>query len=236
MNKSLFMLATMITMVAGIWAQTTEVSIGNGGCGYCSEFPTHLYFNNTASQMIYLENEINQVGNITTISFKNNYAGLDTTRNIKLYLATTLLNQFSFLSDALPISDFTLVYEGPWHIVGGQWSQIQLNTPFLYDGTSNLVIGMEDNTGNYIGGGVYWQASTGTKRCIGTRNDNLAVSMSNLTGGSIVDYYPDVKLTIAEVESFCAGVYIILRFPTLHLLLLLFLGRQEKKALPLFIR
>ncbi len=187
------------------WSQSTEVTIGNGG-STSLYVPTGLFYKNSASQIIYLQSEINTSGYIAAISFKNNYSSSDTNiRNIRVYMATTQQSEFATTSSYLSLDSTNLVYEGAWVITYGQWSEIVLDNPFYYDNTSNLVIGIEDFTGWYPGNNRYWETSSGTNRCLYKSYDSSPVNITfDGYTPSKANNFPNVKMTLVQnISDYC---------------------------------
>ena len=203
----MFMLMAMILSISG-WGQE-EITIGQNNYNSTNNrSPINLFYKNSASQTIYLASEINTAGSITSISYKNLYSGLNATRNIKVYMAETTLSAFAAASDKLPASEFTLVYDGTATFVGGAWTEIELDEPFVYSGSDNLVIAVQDINTSYVGSARYWQStqSTGANRVVAYQNDNAVVDIDN-SSMTTYAYYPDIKINITETSGdYCAGV------------------------------
>ena len=203
MKKNLFLWLMLIMLGFGGMAQT-EVTIGNGSYSYNTYAPMNLWYKYAITQSIYLADEIGMSGYINSIAYKQTVTGA--TRNITVYMAETDKSQFSSSSDALSASEFTEVFSGSWTIGVGEWSEIELTTPFEYTGTGNLVIAIVDGTGSDVGMSKYWQSSTGTGRILYQCNDNNPYTISSTGFNTPANYYPDVKLTISEGENTCHPV------------------------------
>jgi len=118
------------------------VQIGNGTTG-TSNIP--FYLGNTAypyslSQQIYTAEDIGTAGSIKAISFFHRRDDKSLSMNgIQIYMKHT--DKDSFTGTALdPMSGFTKVFDGNIAVSGQQWLTILLDTPFDYDGNSNLMI------------------------------------------------------------------------------------------------
>src|ERR1700758_263037 len=123
-------------------SQTTIV-VGNQSSGYISEkYPFDDYYNYSWSNVIYLNSEIGQGGTISKVAFYVNPGptGNLTMTNQKIYMKNSTVT--SYTNGNFPgETGFTLVYNGSvnYNVAGGAgWITITLNTPFAYDGTSNL--------------------------------------------------------------------------------------------------
>ena len=109
--------------------------------------PSYSNYNYTLSQQIYTPNEIGEAGNITTISYFN--AGVTQTRNYNIYMVHTDKLTFGNNTDWITVTEADRVYSGSVTITKGYWTTIVLDTPFAYNGTSNLAIIVDDNTGTW---------------------------------------------------------------------------------------
>ena len=102
----------------------------------------------TLSQQIYTADEIGMPGEISSISFfsTNSYA---VTRNYSIYLKHTDKTSFVSSYDWVTISETDQVFSGNVTLTSGGWTEITFDTPFQYDGTSNIVLVVNDATGTY---------------------------------------------------------------------------------------
>ena len=129
------------------------VYVGDGGNVTNNYLPSYSYYNYGLSQQIYTAAEIGMAGNITSIAFynKKEEEGDDNTktRTYDIYLKAT--NKYEFYSNAdwISVSEGDKVFSGSVTMVSNQWTTINLDMPFIYDGTSNIVLVMDDNTGDY---------------------------------------------------------------------------------------
>ena len=101
------------------------------------------------SQQIYTRAEMQQTGDIKSVSFKYK-SGLSApcTRTVKVYLKQTTKEVFASKTDWLSMTDDAdLVYDGNITINGiaDEWVRIKLNTPFEYTG-NNLAVCVYDYT------------------------------------------------------------------------------------------
>ena len=115
--------------------------------------PVNNYYNYTYSQMIYTPEEIGQEMIIQKLAFKlgtNNHMTRKT--ECAVYLGHTSLSSFTSnsYSNMIPVSQLTKVYQGAFDFTNG-WNELELDSNFAYDGTSNLVIAVDDNSHAYDG-------------------------------------------------------------------------------------
>ncbi len=157
------MMCILMGGVSSLFAQ--EVTIGEGtGTTNAQYFP--IYIGNSGkyaiSQQIYFASEIKMQGGgtITEISFYtyNNKH----TRNIEIYMANTTKETFS--SNADWVTSATKVFEGDVVFGSGNsesaWIKITLDSIFEYNGTSNLMLCVNDITGSATGDNNYPRCNT----------------------------------------------------------------------------
>ena len=114
-----------------------------------TNLPVYSYYYYNLSQQIYTPDEIGEAGSITSISYYN--AGGTRTRSFDIYLVHTDKSTFDNNYDWITVSADDLVFSGSVTMNKGYWTTITLDTPFAYNGISNLAIVIDDNTGSYSG-------------------------------------------------------------------------------------
>lgn len=128
------------TVIAGIGTST----------GYT--LPINTYYNYSYSQQIYTAAELGSIiGGINCIAFQYIHASSQT-KNIQVYIGNTTKSTFTNSSDWIPVNDMQLCFDGILTFGPGtadNWVNIPLNAPFEWDGTSNIVIAILNNTGNF---------------------------------------------------------------------------------------
>ena len=115
-----------------------------------NSLPSHSYYNYTLSEQIYTASELGGSFTINNISFFN--AGTTKTRTYDIYLKHDTKTTFSNGTDWISVTSSNKVYSGSVTMRAGMWTTIVLDTPFAYNGTSNLVLVVDDNTGSYSSG------------------------------------------------------------------------------------
>ena len=129
-----------------ITPNSQEVAIGTSYDGDWAITPYHGNYSYSFVEQLYTAEEIGipTGGTIHTVSF-NMKPGSPQTNHITLYLKQVSRSTFSSGTDFEPVSTSDVVYEGDWSIAEG-WNTITLDVPFEYDGTSNLMVAMHENT------------------------------------------------------------------------------------------
>ncbi len=113
-----------------------------------TSLPSQSYYNYTLSQQIYTAEEIGMAGTINSIAFYNG-ATADRTRSYDFYLKTTAKSSFSSNTDWIAVAESDKVFSGSVVMAAGSWTFVTFDTPFEYDGISNLVLVADDNSGRY---------------------------------------------------------------------------------------
>ena len=124
--------------------------IGDGGSTTDQYLPSYSYYNYTLSQQIYTAEELGSAGLISSIAFFN--GGTTKTRNYDVYLVSTTKSTFSGATDWVTVTSDNLLYSGSVEMTANDWTTIEFSNPFVYDGVSNVVLVVDDNTGSYSQG------------------------------------------------------------------------------------
>ena len=151
-NLFLFVMAMLMVMPSALKAQdlvqTGEISI------YSYKAPTYNDRNHSLTQQIYKAGEIGRSGTIYSIAFKSDFS--EAVRNLDIYMVHTNKNNFNNSTDWVPVTAANRVFSGNVNFIGNyQWSTIELSVPFNYNGTDNLLLVVDDNTGS-AGGTKYF--------------------------------------------------------------------------------
>ncbi|MDD3501522.1 MAG: carboxypeptidase regulatory-like domain-containing protein, partial [Candidatus Cloacimonetes bacterium] len=125
-------------------AGTAAVTVGDINTTTSSNsYPINFYWKNSLSQTIYMSEELNIGGNITLYKYHANLAGdITGTKPLKVWMANTAETTFESNTAWLPISEFTLVFDGTIDFTGLTGSteiSIPLEIPFAYGG-GNLCV------------------------------------------------------------------------------------------------
>ena len=163
MKKFLGFLLTLVIGLSAlnVSAQTIVEILGDAGTTTNSYLPAYTLYNNTLSEQIYTADEIGLPGTITSIAFYN--GGTTKSPNIKVYLVSTAETEFSSTTAWLTVTDSDKVYEGEVTFTAGQWTTIQFDTPFEYDGNSNLGVIVDENMA--WSSGLACRVFTSTSNC-----------------------------------------------------------------------
>ena len=129
-----------------VFEETAGIAIGAPE-GTNVYFPSYSYFKHILTQQIYTHDEIGGSTTVTGISFFN--TGGQKTRNYDIYLVHTDKVAFSNNKDWIAVTESDRVFSGDVTMMSGCWTTIEFDTPFAYNGTSNLAVVVDDNSGDY---------------------------------------------------------------------------------------
>jgi len=186
-----------------------EIQIGSGN-STTYDSPINTYYNYSLTEMIYtaaaIENAGGSAGTISSISFE---AVLTNDKNfsVEVFMKHVSRSSFSQSSDFESLTEATKVYTGTMRLTQG-WVTLELDTPFEYDGTSNLLIAFDNNTGSNIGNSHSFKYTTASEnRLWKTQTDSQYSNPDplNYSGyGSVSETLPNLKLEIATTPVACA--------------------------------
>jgi hypothetical protein len=145
--------------------------------------PSYNYYNYALTEQIYTSAELGGAGSITSIAFYN--GGAAKTRTYEFYLKTTTKSNFSSKTDWITVSSSDKVFSGSVTMAANAWTTITFSTPFEYDGSSNLVLVCDDNTGSYTSSPhMSCRVFTASNQAIYTYEDNTNFNPSSPSAGS----------------------------------------------------
>ena len=126
------------------------VEIGDGTSTYYY-YPVNMYFHYSLTEQIYTADEIGTAGTINSVSFYYDYTSSFNMSNVTLYMKNVARTAFTSNTDMEPLALGDIVWTGSLEATEAGWITINLDTPFEYDGMSNLLIGAFDGTSGYPG-------------------------------------------------------------------------------------
>ncbi|MBQ0159964.1 MAG: fibronectin type III domain-containing protein, partial [Bacteroidales bacterium] len=129
-----------------------DATIGTG-TGTSTYIPSYSFYNYGYSQQIFTPSEINAPDSgalITKIYLQ--VGSVAQSRNWSIYLTQVT---DSVINNWLSIGSASPVWTGMTNFTPNSWNEIELTTPFFYDGTSPLMLTVDDNTGSYVSGNSF---------------------------------------------------------------------------------
>ena len=173
-----------------------QVTIGTGN-NETQSTPFDPYWGYTYSQSIYTAAEINaSAGNITGLQWYYSWPTVGTlTTSLTIYIANTSKSSFASTTDWVAVGTLTPVYTGGLVVTGQGYVTITFDTPFAYDGTSNLIIAVDENDSALLGITEDFYNSVSTaNRSIYYRSDSTNPDPAAPPTGTRIGYIPNVIL------------------------------------------
>ena len=174
--------------------------IGDGGDATSDYFPSYSLYKNTLSEQIYTSDEFGDAGVITSIAFYN--GGTEKTRNYDFYMKATSKSTFSGNKDWESISAADKVFSGSVTMIANDWTVITLNPPFIYDGTSNVVLVADDHT-TTTGSGLRCRVFNATSQAIRVYSESTDYDPMNTStySGTIMNVKNQLRITKAAPST-----------------------------------
>ena len=209
-NDSYFIMPASDVTVQGIFVtqEEHEAQLGSG-TSTNNYIPTYVRANYSLTQQIYLASELgNQKGSITKLAYYGYAQSSQTqaaTRNLTIYISHTDKNTFSSTTDWEVMGTTAQVFSGNVTFSRNAWATITLDTPFEYDGESNINICVVDNTGSTSGSNqryIQFYRYDGTSRALyanGSSSYANTVGYSNQlesTTGTRINYVNRINITM----------------------------------------
>ena len=189
-----------ITFTTDLGSDVDLVTIGTGSTTN-SYLPTYCFYNYSLTEQIYTPEEIGTPGTIARIAF---YCTSGLSRTMDIYMLNTSKETFTGSTDWVAVSAGDRVFSGSVTFTANAWTTINLTTPFAYDGTSNLLIAVDDNTGSYVSS-VNWRVFDATSKAIRVYSDgtNYNPTSPSSYSGSVLSVKNQIQLTIVPPPATC---------------------------------
>lgn len=194
-------------------AQVT-VQVGTGTVGMANN-PINSNYGYTYSQQIYTAADIIAAGgyagtSITKIRFNLATTAIPTNSNDwVVYMANSSRTQFASNTDWEAFANLSQVFTGSVSFPGGanNWVEVTLSTPFVWNGTSNIVVAVDENTPNFGTSYNFNGTATGaTNRSIYYRVDAAASNPNPATPPTATGRntsMPNIQFVFSQTP--CAG-------------------------------
>ena len=178
------------------------VIVGTGTTTTTYYVPINTYYNYSFSEQIYTATELSDIsGRINCISFQYIYSS-DQEKNFVVYMGNTSKSSFSGGSDWIPVSQMVPVYQGILNFTNSgedNWVNIPLSTPFEYDGSSNIVVAVLNNTGSYVSSSnPTFNVHSASGKTLYMQNDSNPYDVSNLSSGSTYSNRNNIRFLIGD--------------------------------------
>ena len=207
MKKTLLFFLFIAGFASGMRAQ--EVIIGDGTTSdYDIAF--YPYYMDSYWESLYLPAEIGMPGLITSVALQTGAGPGLQCDDVRIYIGTRSTTLYSSTTDWTPSGNLTLVYSGSNVTLGGSngWENYTLQTPFMYDGNSTLVIVFAKHATDYSFDASYYYHSTDNYSSLYKYMDEdpTYAQYSASTTGSRAFYRPNTKLTLTPDSNYCGAV------------------------------
>ena len=126
---------------------TAKLVIGSGS-GTSGYLPTNTNYNFSYTQQIYTVEELGEAGLFESIDFYMTSTSAYT-RNLDIYMVSTDKSVFESNTDYISVTDADKVFSGEVAFEPQSWTTITLDAGFVYNGTQNVAIIVDDNSGVY---------------------------------------------------------------------------------------
>lgn len=162
----LFALGLSVTASAQTVTETFATETGTAEWLPIHGLRTYSY----SQQLYYPANFPNLAGEnnlITKIRFYYVSGNASVNNNWTVYMGTTTQNTYTVSTASwIPTSQLTTVFSGTVTFpAANNWLEVTLSTPFVWNGTSNLVIGVDENTAG-SGATLFQKTEVGSGRAI----------------------------------------------------------------------
>ena len=179
------------------WAAQAQetVTIGDGTSSNYNN-PIGTYYNYSITEQLYTADEIGMAGTISSISF---YYANTTARDltITVYMKNV---EAEDLSTGISLADAAIVFEGTLSVSEVGWATITLTTPFEYDGTSNLLIGVKkDAPGWYSNGKWYYTTIDNMARY--SQQDGTTPYTTSTVPATVTNQRPNIQIVIEPAST-----------------------------------
>ncbi len=138
------------------------VSIGAGKISWAH--PMSTSYQDARTQVIYLASEIGKAGKFIDLSLEITTVPGQILENWTIRMKHTSLSRYSDDNCSLEADGWTVVYQNDESIEEKGWRKFELQTPFEYNGTDNLLVDFSFNNSSGTSNGMCRVSSPGGKR------------------------------------------------------------------------
>ena len=211
--------ATGFTGPANLTARMgeAELTIGSGVSTW--NYPLSTNYHDARTQVIYLASELGGAAKLSGLALNVATVPGQTLNRWTIRMKHTALSAYGS-NPAWESDGWTTVYQGNVTISSTGWVAFPFSTPFLYDGSSNLMVDFSFNNSSYTSDGLVRSTPAGQNRSIAARVDStlgdpLMWSGTSSPRPTASQQVPDIRLMAAEqvgitptvAEGFVDGVW-----------------------------
>ena len=179
------------------------IEIGDGEATNLG-LPCEPYYGYSISQTIYPQELIN-VDNQRVVDLAYHYNGANawTEESVTIWMGHTDLESFETGESWVPIDDLIMVYDGEMSVeaVDG-WVYFQLEIPFRYNNSQNLVIGFEQNSqGYHSSSDEFYCTAVESNLSIMKRRDSADYNFVEPPVGTLVSHIPNIIMNMSPIPT-----------------------------------
>jgi hypothetical protein len=194
---------TEVTITIEGGGMSGEISVGAMD-GSHNVLPLNSCYNYNSSESIYTPAEIGGAGWITSISYYID-SWVRNGEGVNVYMKNTNKSSFSSTSDWVTMTAADRVASNitfPYSSTTG-WQTITLPQPFYYDGTSNLLIGLDADYQSYSCSNTYYTYTTNQSRALGYWNDSYSCFLTSpTTANDIYTYNACIRIEMSYAYDY----------------------------------
>ncbi|MCR4811416.1 MAG: fibronectin type III domain-containing protein [Bacteroidales bacterium] len=183
--------------------QACDLELG-GGVTTNSTVPLNSGWNYSYTQMLYPASELRNLDTIYGISFYLTSAS-SRTFTMDCYIGNTSASSVS-TSSYVASSTMTRKVQNRQITFHSGWNDITFTSPFIYDGSSNIVIAVDNNTGSYTSGNYYrHHTTTGASSCHWYQDSggDIYPSQPSASYTGNLSTVPDIKFITPCTQDAC---------------------------------
>lgn len=136
-----------------------EQLVGNETTTETSYYLPFYFYGYAVSQQLFDSVDLAGTDSIFGLRFYCT-SNVNMVRNVQVYLDSTSRSTYTSFTDFEVQADSSLRYTGPLNVHNG-WCEILFDAPFIYNGSSNITLTFDDNTGTYASS-PYWKSTSTT--------------------------------------------------------------------------
>lgn len=176
-----------------------DVQIGDGSTS-STYVPFNGYYSYGYTQSVYPASAVGNIDTIYGVAFNSSSANSNPF-TLDVYIGTTTQSSVS-TSQYVPLSSLTQVVQNRSVTIGQGWNIINFTTPYVYNGSGNVVVAVDNNTGSYYsslnfthhaGSSCYWYQD----------GSDISPSAPQATSSNTLSTAPDIQFLISCAEANC---------------------------------
>ena len=177
------------------------VTVGTG-TNTVYTLPLNTFYNYSYTQQIFTAAELGTInGAINCISFQYIYNTAQD-KNIVVYMGNTNKSSFSNGTDWISPNQMFQVFSGTVNFTNAGpdgWVNIPFDVPFEYDGTSNIVVAVLNNTGTYVtSSNPTFSTHSASSKSLYLQNDSSPYSVNNPGSGTVGSDRNNMRFLIGD--------------------------------------